>query len=161
MDTARRLDCHGIAEHLVHQPHVLELSTAKASASRCLKESRLGLQRDLAYTALGGVVAVQFAHLDDHLVSDAMRATKISNGSHLALDGIKIAVLNRLLIQNVVNLGKATRSVFLKPRKLLLKRHSALGKVDSAGKDDVRVLEHGAARLVLLQVRKYAAKVVL
>ena len=131
MDTARRLDCHGIAEHLVHQPHVLELSTAKASASRCLKESRLSLQRDLAYTALGGVVAVQLAHLD------------------------------RPLIQNVVNLGKATRSVFLKPRKLLLKRHSALGKVDGAGKDDVRALEHGAARLVLLKVRKYAAKVVL
>ena len=89
-----------------------------------------------------------------------MRATKISNGSHLALDGNIIAVLDRLLIQNVVNLGKAARSVFLKPRKLLLKRHSALRKVGSAGKDDVRVLEHGATRLVLLQVRKYAAEVV-
>ena len=75
MDTARRLDCHGIAEHLVHQPHVLELSTAKASAGRCLKESRLGLQRDLAYTALGGVVAVQLAtsmtKIDQSLVEAA------------------------------------------------------------------------------------------
>lgn len=37
---------------------------------------------------------------DEHSTRIWWFATKINNGSHLALDDIKIAVLDRLLIQN-------------------------------------------------------------
>lgn len=46
---------------------------------------------------------------DEHSTRIWWFATKINNGSHLALDDIKIAVLDRLLIQKLVNLGKAAR----------------------------------------------------
>lgn len=56
-----------------------------------------------------GKYLFQKMFFDEHSTRIWWFATKINNGSHLALDDIKIAVLDRLLIQKLVNLGKAVR----------------------------------------------------